>query len=103
MSYSADKQVLDIVDDGASIRVSQTGLADSYIPKAGLRIEGLFMNNPTEDWNISSTHSQTQIKFTFQSGQEVTIELQSVKTPATWNLGTQASLNVAMADINSWL
>lgn len=45
----------------------------------------------------------TSIQVQMQDGSRMAIELQDVANQATWNTGTLAALNQAIADINSWL
>jgi hypothetical protein len=47
--------------------------------------------------------TMTVLQINLADGSRFNIELQEVSNQATWNLGTQAALQTAMADINAWL
>lgn len=45
----------------------------------------------------------TKVRLNLVDGRYVDIELQDVTNQAGWNLATQAAVNTAVADIQSWL
>lgn len=47
--------------------------------------------------------TMTVVQFNLSDGSRLNIELQEVSNQVTWNLGTQAALQTAMAAINAWL
>lgn len=55
-----------------------------------------------EEWEYPY-NSMTMLQIDFLDGAKLRIELQDVSNQNTWNLGTQAAINTASADINTWL
>lgn len=44
----------------------------------------------------------TKLRLTMVDGTTINIELQKVTNQATWNTGTEAGLNAAISDIQTW-
>jgi hypothetical protein len=64
---------------------------------------GASVASPTEGEWPYRYDTMTVVQFNLSDGSRLNIELQEVSNQATWNLGTQAALQTALAAINAWL
>lgn len=96
-----------IVTNGTDvITFSQDGITpDRSIKKSNVsNVTGVFLANVGSfQANPLNMTNKTTIEITLNGGDKIAFDAQSVSTPVGWNLGTQASLNVAVNAILGWI
>lgn len=64
------------------------------------KIGGIFIASPASTYEFDTI---TKIRIELSNGSSIDIEAQNVGNQPTWNLGTQASLDAAIGDLNTWV
>ena len=88
----------DGVNIDRSIKISSiAGVSGVFVP--GSATPGN-QSNPSLPYN---RQSKCSVEILLNDGSMVPFDAQDVNSPAGWNTGTQAGLNLAVSTINGWL